>query len=387
MSERMVIPSSDPLYQEIIELLSLGYEGGYWDYKSDFPDTHEEKLHDIICMANNLMNRDAYLIYGVNDDGTVCGIEKTDKKRYTTKSLVEFLRTKSFAGGYVPQVEVKTMCLLGHEIDVVTIHNDVHTPFFLEKEFGSTQKLNDRLKPGAIYTRTEDINTPRNETASFGHTEYLWRKRFGFDMQPFERFQLLLQDVENWSEANWDTIRHSYHKWHPEYQIVVSTTSDAFETLQYFYDDEKMLFAPLQLKYLSTTLFETEMWYMDMGRCVIPAPNKKVLFDKYLYYYFCLDDTLGHVFRRITDGKSVCQNRMGLDMPVLVFANEDERRSFDIYMDNADLLSNASEIVSQSALFQHILAKETADGTPQIGGVTTVAICFFMYKNWKRQRC
>lgn len=31
----------------------------------------EDKLHDIICMANNLEDGDAYLIYGANDDGTI----------------------------------------------------------------------------------------------------------------------------------------------------------------------------------------------------------------------------------------------------------------------------------------------------------------------------
>ena len=44
---------------EINELLSRGHEGGYWDYKSDYPDCSEDKLKDIICMANNLENRDA----------------------------------------------------------------------------------------------------------------------------------------------------------------------------------------------------------------------------------------------------------------------------------------------------------------------------------------
>ena len=104
-----IIKPNDPRFGEIVGLLNRGYEGGYWDYKSDYPDTAEEKLHDIICMANNLENRDAYLIYGAEDDGTVCGIETTMKTRQDTKSLVEFLRTKPFAGGFVPTVDIKTM--------------------------------------------------------------------------------------------------------------------------------------------------------------------------------------------------------------------------------------------------------------------------------------
>jgi len=55
----------DDLICEIRSLLELGYEGGYWDFKSDYPDKNkkEDKLHDIICMANNLEDRwsDLYL--------------------------------------------------------------------------------------------------------------------------------------------------------------------------------------------------------------------------------------------------------------------------------------------------------------------------------------
>ena len=94
---------------EIMELLSRGHEGAYWDYKSDYPDYPEDKLKDIICMANNLENRDAYLIYGANNDGSICGIENTSVSRISSAGLTEFLRTKPFAGGYYPQTDVKTI--------------------------------------------------------------------------------------------------------------------------------------------------------------------------------------------------------------------------------------------------------------------------------------
>ena len=55
---------SQELLEIISKLLLKGHEGSYWDYKSDYPDTKEDKLHDIICMANNLEDRDAYLIHG-----------------------------------------------------------------------------------------------------------------------------------------------------------------------------------------------------------------------------------------------------------------------------------------------------------------------------------
>ena len=64
------------------DLLQRGYEGTYWDYKEDYTDCKEDKLIDIICMANNIDGRDAYLIYGANDDGIVTGIENTTYTRY-----------------------------------------------------------------------------------------------------------------------------------------------------------------------------------------------------------------------------------------------------------------------------------------------------------------
>ena len=90
---RRIILQSE-LENIIKELLSKGYEGGYWDYKEDYTSCKEDKLIDIICMANNIEGRDAYLIYGADDNGIVKGIETTTEPRYTTKMVTDFLRTK-----------------------------------------------------------------------------------------------------------------------------------------------------------------------------------------------------------------------------------------------------------------------------------------------------
>lgn len=128
------------LFEIISDLLLKGYEGGYWDYKSDYPATGEDKLHDIICMANNLEDRDAYLIYGANDDGTVCGIENSSK-RCVTADFIKFLRDKNFAGGFIPQVEMHTLKIGGHEIDVLVILRGNHTPYYLQNDFGKDPQI------------------------------------------------------------------------------------------------------------------------------------------------------------------------------------------------------------------------------------------------------
>jgi len=45
-------------------------EGPYWDYKKEWYGKEKEvdQLIDIICMANNLSNRDAYIIIGIDEE-------------------------------------------------------------------------------------------------------------------------------------------------------------------------------------------------------------------------------------------------------------------------------------------------------------------------------
>ena len=364
-------------------LLQRGCEGIYWDYKEDYTDCKEDKLIDIICMANNIDGHDAYLIYGANDDGIVTGIENTTHTRYTTKSVTEFLRSKPFAGGYVPKVSVQIVEIENHELDVLIIHSTRNTPYFLANNFSQSHDRKKHLVAGAIYTRVNDINTPRNQTASYEHTEHLWRRRFGMDMTPSEKFLYFLENTQNWSETKWDIDKHSYCKKSPEYQLYALESNDGYETLSYFYEDERMLYAPLELRYLTTTLYETELWYMDMGRCLIPKPEKKYMIEQGLFYYYIeLDSLSGKLLPLFAYGKKQCNNRSGQQMPVLIFETEETRLSFEKWVkENIEFKNSYSEELKKSAIFQHIKDKESKDGSP-VCGVLEVAISFKYYKTW-----
>lgn len=154
----------DDLICEIRSLLELGYEGGYWDFKSDYPDKNkkEDKLHDIICMANNLEDRDAYLIYGANDDGTIKGIQNTEKQGLKTADFIKFLRDKNFAGGFIPDIKLQTIVIDNNELDILIIRRGKHTPYYLQKDYYESSPK-EKLRAGAIYTRTADINTPKEQ--------------------------------------------------------------------------------------------------------------------------------------------------------------------------------------------------------------------------------
>ena len=113
----------------------------------------------------------------------------------------------------------------------------------MTEAYSPSHDVKKKLYAGAIYTRVNDINTPRIQTANIEHTEFLWRKRFGIDLSPSQKLLHLLEHTEDWSETTWDSDRHSYNLKSPEYQIIVLDSDEGYETLSYFYDDEKMLYA------------------------------------------------------------------------------------------------------------------------------------------------
>jgi hypothetical protein len=156
--------------EEIQSLINLKQEWEYWNFKKEWyhSDKDSDKLIDIICMANNLVNRDCYIIIGVDEsnDFSVCDIN-TDPNRRNTLDLVSFLKTKNFSGGVRPVVTVRTVKLDAREIDVIVINNSSNTPFFLMTKF-------QRINPGTVYVRCQDGNTPYDSSAEINHIEYLW---------------------------------------------------------------------------------------------------------------------------------------------------------------------------------------------------------------------
>lgn len=49
-----------------VNLHKLKQEGGYWNFKRQWHD--KDHKQDIICMAINIENRDAYVIIGIDEE-------------------------------------------------------------------------------------------------------------------------------------------------------------------------------------------------------------------------------------------------------------------------------------------------------------------------------
>ena len=70
-------------------MLFEGREDDYCDFKQCYHDNKASRLHDIICMANNLSGKDGYIIFGVEDKTmNVLGIEH-DANRLNQQQFVD----------------------------------------------------------------------------------------------------------------------------------------------------------------------------------------------------------------------------------------------------------------------------------------------------------
>lgn len=214
--------ANEALTKEIVALINRKQEGGYWDFKQQWHENKAELLHDIICLANNLENHDAYLIFGVEDKTCkIIGVSKDVNKRDTV-DIVNLLRSISFVGDIRPMARVETITIKGKELDVLVVENSHSTPFRLGKYY-SDSNTNDKGEQNtktvwarSTYTRVQDTNTPINRIADPDKEEKLWRKRFHIDESVYDKLLYYLSKPDDWikiglyGEDAKDTYNYQY---------------------------------------------------------------------------------------------------------------------------------------------------------------------------------
>ncbi len=160
--------SIDPLNPVIVSLINSKQEGCHYDFKQEWHSEGKQSdlLHDILCLANNTANTDAYLIIGVTDSYDVVGVSDWQK----SNDVFDFLRSKKFAGNHIPEIQLHKLYYKHHKIDVIEIKSSQNVPFYLDEKY--------RDVGVQIYTRVGDTNTPKNECANYNDVETLWRIHF-----------------------------------------------------------------------------------------------------------------------------------------------------------------------------------------------------------------
>ena len=180
-------------------------EADYWDVKQDWHEKIEDLIKDIICFANTVHDKDCFLIFGVNDNLKVCGMEKDRKKQ---SDILDTLSKLQFAGDVQPDIELKTVTVSSDiepdimvEVDILIIYNTYLTPIYLKKMYG-------KMIQGCIYSRIGDKNTENNGNSDIRQIEMLWKKRFGLTKSPYEYIIDHLADKSEWHEYERASFRY-----------------------------------------------------------------------------------------------------------------------------------------------------------------------------------
>ncbi|MEQ0488931.1 RNA-binding domain-containing protein [Anaerococcus murdochii] len=331
--------------EEILELMNLRQEGGYWDFKKEWYKSDnkgkQDLLHDIICMSNNLYSRDAFIIIGVNEeDNYNLRDVSEDDGRKNTQNIVDFLKDKKFAGGLRPTVYVKSYQILGKTIDIIVILNDNNTPYYLTDKF-------QQIRANYIYTRIQDTNTPIDRSADLDKVEYLWKKRFGLTQTVLERFEIYLEDYENWNDGPYGEMQ-KYYKYFPEFTIEYESARDERDGYEYYLfsqTDSRPHWYDIKFKYRQTLLKELGGVALDGGRYFTPCPEiDGITLDKnnsfswdFSYRYF----TKGTFFYKLNqfffyqESFSDKFSRQEFFEVVLLFESEEERMEFKEFVRNS----------------------------------------------------
>ena len=232
--------------------------------------------------------------FGVDDPRENCkivGLTENTPNRKNEADLNDFLNSKTFAGGNIPTVNVRTLKIDNKEIDVIRIKNNIKKPFYLEKDYG-------KVKAYHIYTRTGDRNTPKNENANFVDIEYMWKEHFGLHLDVDERFKLYLEDIENWKDE-FDTKETALYKPNPNFSIELTEGehSEYVEPFNTFYLNNSLIWGDVLFKYNSQVIFKCLYAYCDEVRVLISEPKLHTLkYDNYEeihFYYYNLEEIEG----------------------------------------------------------------------------------------------
>ena len=337
----------------IEELIAANREDDWWDFKQCHHQNKADLLHDIICLANNRANRDAYLIFGVEDKTyNILGVEN-DPNRRNQQGIVDFLRSKSFAGQVRPRVEVRTISINDHELDVFIVKNSTDVPYYITKDYNDGQK---RIRANYIYTRVQDNNTPIDTCADLNHVEYLWKKRFGLITTPLEQLKVLLKNPDDWIEEE----SRYYHKMFPQFTIEIEKDDDDSGRCRMFYHHVQMnnrfSYGTIKLFHYTTQLFSCQCTGLDEDRMTAPCPDSIFIHslrrpdDMIGIYYYAADSIkyllLRFLERKIGEGNGheaqIATKR--LLSVVLIFDSDNSAEQFKKYIN--DNLSVFKEVVT-----------------------------------------
>jgi hypothetical protein len=346
--------------KEIQDCIDAKQEGAYWEYKSKYI-TNGKLLKEIICLANNLDNRDAYILFGVDDDGKLNDIT-LDSNRKKQADVLQVLKSAKFAGGYRPEIRLEEVKIYGTNIDVLIIQKSTRTPFYLTDKYKT-----DNIGTG-IYTRIGNVNTDVDKTADIDKQEYLWSKRFGLNLPIMERLHIVLDDWENWGnydkngnfvqsgrigEADDNTIFHKYQpEFHIEFEKEDRWMGNSPDVEHALYLGNEVYPFKAEFLFNSTKLCTARVLAVDDGRKLIILSHIMTLenvdatsscLGQFRFRYILKSDIRGKLHKIITHGTMSTKSRQpSEDKWLLVFDDDQQLCDFKKFVQENQYLYDAN---------------------------------------------
>lgn len=288
-------------------------------------------------MANNRVDRDAYIIFGVEDETfDIVGVED-DSCRRNQQGVIDILKSKKFSSEIRPQIEMRTIHISGHEIDLMIIKNSTDTPYFLLEDFVEGKR---RVRANYIYTRVGDTNTNIDKTADINNVEYLWKKRVLLTRPSFEQILNRLEKKEEWHQDGYVY----FNKYNPEFTVIIEENDDREHIAEFYVYamiNESIMYQSININYYGTRVYRIQSVVLDSGRYSTPVPEWEFLnFGeyrtdvKYAFKYFIK----GEPAYRLNEFLYDCNNseegyaRRRFFEVILLFESKEEKEDFTEYI-------------------------------------------------------
>ena len=217
------------LLETVLSFIHTRTEGAHWDFKLHHHENNADLIHDILCLANADCAGPRYLIFGVDNQSFVLHPIANTPGRKNQADIVSLLRDNAnkFFQSRSPEVYLTELQYGGKSLDVLTIEDKPHKPYYLTDVYRSKGTF---IRAHHIYTRVGDTNTPLPAAAPPHEIERMWRERFGLDTPPLDRAKHYLWEPDAWMPMSEDELVATtlYHDVFPEFTLRVDDASDVF---------------------------------------------------------------------------------------------------------------------------------------------------------------
>lgn len=336
---------------ELFEILkSSQHETDTYDFKERWENTNSELLKDILSFANTAHHNDCYLIYGVNDNKEIVGIANTDKHRKNQQQISDFLESLDFANISFPEVNINTLKYAGKEVDILTIKDSDHVPFYLRSDYTNNGPS---IRHGEILFRDKDSDFGKQNSPTYAIEESLWKKHFHLDLTAKERFYFILDDICNWSWHDGEPEKFVYDI-DPNFCIEIEEKEDQepyrqVESFSVSLPNPQISWSSVSLKYNQQDVMNplTGM-SLDGGRGFVVYPEISKIKDLFYYYYFA-NSLIEKISKVVNSQRKESTDKNTVDEyfdHIVIYENRDQKQSIesDIESKKIDFSSKDSEI-------------------------------------------